>query len=59
MRVPIVFISRKNCTSQSKFSCKECRHTENVDINAVRNIFEYEKWSQYQQKLIQDSIEAS
>ena len=39
------YISRKNRTSQSKFSCKKCGHSENADINAARNILEYEKWS--------------
>jgi len=37
-------LSRKNRTSQSVFHCKKCGHKENADINAARNILEYEKW---------------
>ena len=39
------YISRKNRTTQIKFLCKECSHSDNADINAAKNILEYENWS--------------
>ena len=31
-------VSAENRTSQSRFQCIECKHTENADLNAARNI---------------------
>ena len=31
-------VSRDNRTTQAKFECVECGHSENADINAARNI---------------------
>ena len=38
------YINRKNRTTQEKFCCKECGHSDNADCNAAKNILEYEKW---------------
>lgn len=32
------YVSRDNRTTQAKFACVECGHSENADINAARNI---------------------
>ena len=31
-------ITKENRKSQSKFACVKCRHTDNADINAAKNI---------------------
>lgn len=38
-------ISRNNRQSQSDFHCENCHHTENADMNASRNILQYDQWS--------------
>ncbi len=38
------YISRKNRTSQEKFICQECGHSDNADCNAAKNILMYENW---------------
>ena len=38
------YISRKNHTTQSKFLCKSCGYQDNADINAAKNIRDYDKW---------------
>ena len=45
-------ISKNNRKSQSDFSCLNCKHTENADINASLNILWYDKWSLEQTALI-------
>jgi len=45
-------ISKNNRKSQSDFSCLDCKHTENADINASLNILWYDKWSLEQTALI-------
>ncbi len=45
-------ISKNNRKSQSDFSCLNCKHTENADINASKNILWYDKWSLEQTALI-------
>src|SRR5574344_2910749 len=45
-------ISKNNRKSQSDFSCLNCKHTENADINASLNILWYDKWSLEQTTLI-------
>ena len=45
-------ISKNNRKSQSDFSCLNCKHTENADINASKNILWYDKWSLEQTTLI-------
>ena len=46
------YISKNNRKSQSDFSCLNCKHTENADINASLNILWYDKWSLEQTTLI-------
>ena len=46
------YISKNNRKSQSDFSCLNCKHTENADINASLNILWYDKWSLEQKTLI-------
>jgi putative transposase len=38
-------IDRKNRKIQSVFHCISCNHKENADINAARNILDYDTWS--------------
>lgn len=38
------FISRKNRKSQSIFKCVKCLHEDNADINAAKNIRDYDQW---------------
>jgi len=38
------YISRKNRRSQDKFECHLCLHKDNADINAAKNILEYDSW---------------
>lgn len=38
-------ISRNNRNSQSEFHCENCQHTTNADLNASKNILEYDNWS--------------
>ena len=45
-------ISKNNRKSQSDFSCLNCGHTENADLNASLNILWYDKWSLEQKTLI-------
>ena len=45
-------ISKNNRKSQSDFSCLNCKHTENADINASKNILWYDKWSLEQTALV-------
>mgnify|MGYP002641303012 CR=1 FL=1 len=46
------FIHKNNRKSQSDFVCLECNFTENADINASRNLFDYDKWSPEQTTMI-------
>lgn len=46
------FIHKNNRKSQSDFACLECKFTENADINASRNLFDYDKWSPEQTTMI-------
>ena len=38
-------ISANNRNSQSDFHCENCEHTANADLNASKNILEYDNWS--------------
>ena len=38
-------ISANNRNSQSDFHCENCQHTTNADLNASKNILEYDNWS--------------
>ena len=38
------YISSKNRKTQEIFLCVECNHSDNADINAAKNILEYEIW---------------
>ncbi len=38
-------ISRNNRKTQSVFHCENCDHTENADLNASKNILQYDNWS--------------
>ena len=46
------FIHKNNRKSQSDFTCLECKHHQNADINASQNILDIDKWSPEQKTLI-------
>ena len=52
-------ISRNNRKTQSVFHCENCQHTENADLNASRNILNYDNWSLEQTTRWTRSIESS
>ena len=52
-------ISANNRNSQSDFHCENCQHTANADLNASKNILEYDNWSLEQTTRWTKSIESS
>ena len=52
-------ISRNNRKSQSDFHCENCDHTENADLNASKNILQYDNWSLEQKTRWTKSIKSS
>ena len=46
------FISKNNRKSQSDFHCGNCSYTENADLNASKNILEYDIWSLGQKAIL-------
>jgi len=52
-------ISRNNRKTQSVFHCENCHHTENADLNASKNILEYDNWSLEQMTRWAKPIESS
>ncbi len=53
-------ISRNNRKTQSVFLCENCQHTENADLNASKNILQYDNWSLEQKtRWTRMSIESS
>jgi len=47
-------ISKNNRKSQSDFTCENCKHTENADLNASDNLLDYDNWSLEQMTMIQN-----
>ena len=45
-------ISKSNRKSQSDFQCIKCNHTSNADLNASKNILEYDIWSLGQKTIL-------
>ena len=45
-------ISKSNRKSQSDFQCVNCNHTSNADLNASKNILEYDIWSLGQKAIL-------
>jgi putative transposase len=53
-------ISRNSRKTQSVFDCENCHHTENADLNASKNILQYDNWSLEQKtRWTRMSIESS
>ena len=52
-------ISRNNRKSQSDFHCENCGNHTNADLNASKNILEYDNWSLEQMTRWAKSIESS
>ena len=52
-------ISRNNRKTQSVFLCLKCGTTENADLNASKNVLDYDNWSLEQKTRWTKSIESS
>jgi len=46
------YISRNNRKSQSDFCCENCSYTCNADLNASKNILDYDHWSLEQKSML-------